>query len=335
MSRYTIRHEHLGPWPVVAMIDTVSGTSVRLARRGATLLEYLLPMAHRMHDLADGYAGAGDLEALSGSHFAVMCPFANRVADARYRFDGKAHDLKPGADADERRILHGFVRAAEFEVLSVDADGAGACVRMGTQAIRPDAFPGYPFALDLEVAFTLHAGGLDLVATMRNVGDVPAPCFFGWHPYLRLREDGIDELELKLPARRAIVTDEALVPRPGEAAFEPLDARPELDFRDWRRLDGCVLDNGFADPEADADGRIRSHLRDPASGLAVSLWQASGVTQVYTGDTLTGGARRRAVALEPMQAMTDAFNRPDCRDAITLDAGAEREFRCGLEVHLP
>lgn len=335
MSRYTFRHEHLGPWPVVAMIDTDSGTAVRLARRGATLLEYLLPLADRMHNLADGYATADDLAAMKGARFATMCPFANRVADARYRFDGVAHDLKPGATGDNRRILHGFVQAVDFDLVSVDADNAGACVRMSTQAIRPDAWPGYPFALDLEVAFTLHPGGLDLVATMRNVGDTAAPCFFGWHPYLRLREDSVDELELKLPAQTAVVTDDALIPLPGNDAFKPLDACPELDFRDWQRIGARQLDNGFANTQADADGRIRSHLRDPASGLGVSMWQTSGVIQVYTGDTLEGAAVRRAVALEPMQAMTDAFNRPDCAGLVTLPAGEERAFHCGLEVHLP
>jgi aldose 1-epimerase len=335
MSRYTTRHEHLGPWPVVAMIDSANGTTVRIARRGATLLEYLVPLHGRLHDVADGYADADELETLQGARFAIMLPFANRVADARYRFAGKDHDLQPGVKEGGRGIMHGFVRPAEFDLMALDADAAGACVRLGCHAIRPGAYPGYPFALDLDVTFTLHAGGLDLEASIRNVGEAAAPCFFGWHPYLRLREDGIDELELRLPARQAIVTDDALIPLPGADAFKPLDACPERDFREWRRLDGSALDNGFADLAADADGRIRSHLRDPDSGLAVSVWQASGVIQAYTADTQPGSAMRRSVAVEPMQAMTDAFNRPDCADAITLEAGAERRFRCGLEIHLP
>src|SRR5699024_11926993 len=104
------------------------------------------------------------------------------------------------------------------------------------------------------------------------VGDADAPCLCGWHPYLRLREDGIDNLEIKLPARQTIMVDDALIPLPGDDAFESLDSRPELDFRDWQRLGDRILDNGFADLQADDDGRIRSHLRDPASGLGVSMW---------------------------------------------------------------
>lgn len=128
MSRYAIRHEHLGSWPVVAMIDTVTGTTVRVARCGATVLEYLVPVRERLRNVIDGYATTGGMDTLAGSRFAVMCPFANRVADARYDFDGVSHDLAPGVTGAARRILHGFLRAADFELVSTDTDSAGACV---------------------------------------------------------------------------------------------------------------------------------------------------------------------------------------------------------------
>jgi aldose 1-epimerase len=335
MSRYAIRHEHLGPWPVIALTDSESGMSVRLARRGATLLDFHVPLGNRLRNIADGYDDADALEALDAARFAVMAPFANRIADARYRFDGKEYDLQPGVGGDARGILHGFVRDAEFDLLSVDADDDGACVRFGHGGLRPGAHPGYPIALDLEVLFTLHAGGLDLEARMRNAGEQAAPCFFGWHPYLRLREDGIDDCELQLPARQVIRTDDKLIPLPGTQALQALDAAPQFDFRHPRRIGGCVMDTGFADPQADADARIRTRLRDPGSGLVVNVWQQSGITLAFTGDTLAGTAARRSIALEPMEAMTNAFNRDDCTAAITLDAGAERRFHCGLEVTLP
>ncbi len=335
MSRYALRHEHLGSWPVVAMIDTVTGTAVRVARRGATVLEYLVPVHERLRNVVDGYATTGGMDTLAGSRFAVMCPFANRVADARYTFDGTSHDLAPDASGKARRILHGFLRDADFELVSMDTDAVGASVRLRSGAIRPSAFAGYPFAVDLEVTFTLNPAGLELEAVMHNVGDGPAPCFFGWHPYLRPGSDGIGELEMKLPAQRAIVTDDALIPLPGPDALAALDTTPGHDFRDWRRIGDTVLDNGFAHLQADDDGRIRSHLRDPESGLHMAVWQESGVIQVFTGDTLDANAARRAVAIEPMQTMTNAFNRADCADTVTLAAGASRTFRCGLDVHAP
>jgi len=36
-----------------------------------------------------------------------------------------------------------------------------------------------------------------------------------------------------------------------------------------------------------------------------------------------------------MECMADAFNRAEWQDAIRLAPGAERRFRCGVEVLLP
>jgi aldose 1-epimerase len=166
---------------------------------------------------------------------------------------------------------------------------------------------------------------------MHNVGVQAAPCFFGWHPYFRLRDDGIDACHLRLPARQVVCTNAKLIPLPGDDAFEPVAGHPSLDFRQPRAIGASMLDNGYADLQADADGRIRSHLRDPGSGLGIAMWQDSGVIGAFTGDSLAQGARR-GIAVEPMQALTDAFNRADCVDAITLAPGAERIFRCGIEV---
>jgi aldose 1-epimerase len=72
-------------------------------------------------------------------------------------------------------------------------------------------------------------------------------------------------------------------------------------------------------------------LRDPASGLRISMWQERGVVLVFTADTVSRDVRR-AVAMEPMESMSNAFNRTDCADAIRLEPGAERVFRCGVEI---
>lgn len=54
----------------------------------------------------------------------------------------------------------------------------------------------------------------------------------------------------------------------------------------------------------------------------------------FTADTVTRDVRG-SIALEPMESWSDAFNRPDCAAAIRLEPGAERIFRCGVEIELP
>ena len=95
-----------------------------------------------------------------------------------------------------------------------------------------------------------------------------------------------------------------------------------------------MLDNGYAGLSADRDGRIRTRLGDPSSPFSLGVWQERGVMHAFTGDTLGRGARS-AIALEPMECMADAFNRPDCASAIRLEPGAERVFQCGVECPPP
>ncbi|HET7359930.1 MAG TPA: aldose epimerase [Rhodanobacteraceae bacterium] len=334
MPRFAVRHEHVGPWPALSLVDTVTGGTATIAHRGARVLHLRVPLADGLYDVADGYADVDTLTALKSARFAVMLPFANRIADGRYRFDGEDFDLQPGVEGSARGIRHGFVLDTAFDVAATGTGDDGASVRF-EHVLRPDMHPGYPFALDLAVTYTLHAGGLDLDVRMRNTGTRKAPCFFGWHPYLRLRDDGVDALELQLPATQRVRTDADLIPLPGAAAYADLEAWPGFDFRRPRPIGHNVLDTAFAGLAADSDGRIRSHLRDPDSGLAVAMWQERGVALAFSGDTLAADARRRSLALEPMEALTNAFNRDDCVEAITLAPGAERHFRCGLEIHLP
>jgi aldose 1-epimerase len=68
--------------------------------------------------------------------------------------------------------------------------------------------------------------------------------------------------------------------------------------------------------------------------LTIAVWQPSGVMLAFTADTVTRDIRR-SVALEPMESWSDAFNRPDCADAIRLEPGAERRFTCGVEIESP
>jgi aldose 1-epimerase len=327
MDRYTAKRSMLGNQPIVALADG-TGHRARIACHGAALLDLHVPRGGSTFDIAWGYRDAAEIDARKGSHFAILAPFGGRIGDARYRFDGCEYDLEPGVEGSAREFRHGFVRGVDFEIAQLRADDTAARCTLATSAIRPR--PGYPFSIDLAVTFTLAAAGLTLEARMHNVGDRPAPCFFGWHAYFRAGDGMADDWMLEIPARTTIRTDRRLIALPGDAAYVSLDDAPALDFREPRGIAGAVLDNGYTDLARDDDGRIRTRLTDPADAFSVTVWQERGVMHAFTGDTLGAGARS-AVALEPMEFMADGFNRPECADGIRLEAGAERIYRCGVE----
>lgn len=334
MAAFSIDNAKRGAHDIVILQDSERKRCVRLARRGATLIALEQTINGTVRSLADGYRDSGELDTRPSSRFAVMCPFANRIDDARYRFDGQSHDLQPGVEGAQRASRHGFVRGVDFDIAAQQTDANSASATFTTAVIRPGAFPGYPFAIDLSITYTLDADGLSLQVSMRNVGDTAAPCFFGWHPYFRAGETAVDTWELQIPAKTLVRTTADYIPLPGADAFQSLDAAPpEWDFRTARPIGGTHIDNAYVDLVHDADGRIRTHLRDPASGVRISMWQERGIVLVFTADTITRDVRR-SVALEPMESMSNAFNRPDCAAAIRLEPGEERVFRCGVEISL-
>ncbi|WP_430392149.1 aldose 1-epimerase [Dyella sp. 20L07] len=331
MTQYLAERGRLGDHGIVVLTDPVRGRRLRIAQRGATLLSFDVPAHDGSWDIADGYRDAGELDTRPSSRFAIMVPFANRIDDARYVFDGEPHDLQPGVEGASRAARHGFVRGVTFDIAELSADAQAARVTFTTQAIRPGVHAGYPYAIDLAVTYVLAADGLTLEATMRNVGKQAAPCFFGWHPYFRLGDNPIDAWELQIPAATVVRTNAEFIPLHGNAAHVPMAQEPALDFRQAQPIGARELNHAFTDLQPDADGRARTRLRNPDNGLSIAMWQRSGVMLAFTADTVTRDVRR-SVALEPMESWADAFNRPDCAADIRLEAGAERHFVCGVEI---
>ena len=330
MSRFTIARSRLGEQELVLLVDRDAEREIRIALRGATVLSIATEKRGKMHDIADGFRNEKELVKHTGSRFAIMTPFANRVDDARYTFEGTAYDLQPGAVGADRASRHGFLRGATFHLDREKADDTHAAVTLSAK-IRPDDQPGYPFALDVSVTFTLDNDGLTLKAETHNVGKHDAPTFFGWHPYFRLSDNPIETWELQVPADTVIAAREDFIPLAGTRAWTSLDkADPRIDFRSPRTIGDVELNHTFADLQLDADGRARTRLRDPATGESIAVWQTKGVMLAFTSDTAERDARK-SVALEPMECIPDAFNRDDCAPLIRLPPGEKKTFLCGVE----
>lgn len=326
---FRVRKVQLAGMAAVELRDERSGAYAVFACRGATLLDWRVPDGGELVALTDGYQSADELASQNGVRNGIMAPFPNRIAGGRYRFDGRDHDLLPGVPAAERLIYHGFLRELDLTIANVQEAAAGASV-LFTGTIRPAAFPGYPFSLKLNVRVSFTARGLALGVTATNVGEHAAPYAAGWHPYFRLGDAPIERLELTVPATRCVLTDAKLLPLEGDDAFVPVEAAPVPDFRRPRTIGDAVLDGCYANAAPDADGLIRSRLRDPATGRTLTIWQRGGLTHLFTGDTLAREPRR-SIAIEPVEAMTNAFNRPECARDLRLPAGATTSFTCGVE----
>ena len=335
MNEWTIERFAWQGEDALAVVGEGGTVRAAFALLGATLLSWRVRQDGDLLELTDGYRDPAELRAQSGVRNGVLAPFPNRIADARYSFGGQDHDLLPGVRGD-RTIYHGFARAVRFAVADATPAADHARLVLRSNEIRPGRFDGYPFALDLTVAYTVEKDQITLEIHTTNAGDTPAPHAAGWHPYFRLGDHirDIDELELRLPADTVIHTDRALIPAAGPDCRIDLNDLPEMDFRTGKPLGRRIIDACYADLRFGPGGRAHTALRDPDSGRELRIWQESGYTHIFTGDTLPRD-RRRSIAIEPVEALTNAFNRDECVPALTVAPGETRRFRCGARFIAP
>ncbi|GAB3864760.1 aldose 1-epimerase family protein [Nocardioides maradonensis] len=255
--------------------------------------------------LVDGF----DKSAMSsGGRGQVLVPWPNRIRDGRYTFAGTEQQL---ALTEQKRhnASHGLVRWAAWSPVEQTPDRVVLGYRLPAQT-------GYPWTLDLTIAYALDADGLTVTQSATNRSGGAAPYASGAHPYLRAGEGPVDDWELEIAAQSYLRTDpERLLPiSRGPIEEIMLDDDPDV-------IGGLVLNHAVTDLDRDTDGRAHVWLRsDRGAGPGVELWvdEHHRWLQLYTADDTS--TPRVSLAVEPMTAPPDAFNSGD--DLVVLEPGA-------------
>lgn len=276
----------------------------------------LRSLSFQGRELLDGY-GPGEIP--PAGHGQVLAPWPNRLEGGRYEFGGTSQQL-PINEVERANAIHGLVRWVNWRCRSLAPDR----VVLGL-SLHPQ--PGYSFALDLELDYSVGPSGLTVRLTATNAGDHHLPFGAGFHPYLTVGEIPIDRAILTLPAATTLPADDRGLPT-GERAGV---AGSGVDFRAPRVIGPARLDTCFTDLSRDPDSLARIRLRFGGGDRRVTLWmdEAFGFVMAYTGDTIADPARRRrSVAIEPMTCPPNAFVTGDA--LIRLDAGGSVSGRWGI-----
>ena len=233
-------------------------------------------------------------------------PWPNRVRDGRYSFGGREHQLAL-TEPKRYHASHGLARWAAWTLEEHTANSVSLVYRVMAQT-------GYPWAVDLHVLYDLGADGLTVTQTATNLSGEPAPYACGAHPYLCVGE-GIDHLELTVPAGTRTLTDDRLIP------VETVAVDDEHDFRTSRAIGTTAFNETYGDLSR-TDGVATATLRDPVAGHGVALWVDERIPWLllYSADDAPG-LERRSLAVEPMTAPVDAFN--SGTDLVTLAPAGE------------
>lgn len=298
---------------------SLTGASWRLVRGDQSAVVVQLGGALRDYavngrPLLDGFPAGS---AVTGGRGQLLVPWPNRVGGGRYSFGGR-HLQLPLTEVEKGNAIHGLLRWVLWQPLARGEDS----VVLGT-TLCPQ--PGYPFLLDVRVAYRLGPDGLTTAVQATNTGTGPAPYGVGQHPYLTVGTDLVDSAELTVPAGYLLRTDDRGLP----VGREPVDGTP-YDFRTARPIGDLRLDTAFTGLDRAPDGRATVRLAHPSGLRGVDLWLGEGTryVQVYTGDTLAEPERRRGVAVEAMSCPPDAFR--SGVDLTVLQPGATHVLRWGL-----
>ncbi|MGY1637137.1 aldose 1-epimerase family protein [Geodermatophilus sp. SYSU D00742] len=291
-----------GTWPATEPVEVeVAAGAARLAvdLRGGGLRA--LTVGDR--EVLDGYP-AGTVP--SGRRGGVLLPWPNRLRAGRWRWEGRDLQLDVAGPAGPS-AAHGLVSWQPWTVL----DRSAGAVTVGT-VVEPR--PGYPFRLAAALDYALSPDRLAVTLRVRNAGGQAAPFGAGLHPYLAVgaQEDGgVGDAELHLPARTELVVDEGGLPTGERRPFDGAVGR----------IAERALDTPLTDLDRDADGWARVRLAGPAGALELAVDRSWPWLQVFTGDSLPAGQRRRSVAVEPMTCPPNAL--ADGVDLVVLEPGAE------------
>jgi aldose 1-epimerase len=254
-----------------------------------------------------------------GAHGAPLIPWPNRLADGRYSFAGVDYQVAL-TEPERHNAIHGFMRWRPWSPV----ERSPQRIVMGARLLP---LAGYPFALELRIAYELSDAGLTVSTTATNIGERACPYGAGQHPYLSPGRGTIDACQIEMPAATRILTDEE---RKLPIGREPV-AGTGYDLRRRRLLGDQQLDEAFTDLARDEDGAATVVLSAP-DGARVELWvdQRYPFLELYTGDGLGAGRRRRGLGVEPMTCAPNAFQSGE--GLITLEPLESLTTRWGIRL---
>ena len=307
----------------VYTLDSGRGLVVRIMEYGGVVLSIHAPGREgRADNVTLGYRTLAEYLGDTVFAGALIGRYANRIALARFRLDGRDYSLGRN---DGPNHLHGGTRGFHRVVWHGEPlreDGvAGVLLRH----VSPAGHDGYPGTLTTSVRCTLsrdHALAFDYHATT----DEPTPVSLTQHSYFNLaggRAADAGGHQLTIRASRYLPVGAGLIPVGELRAVEgtPFDFRggaiiserlrnPDDQLKICRGFDHC-----FA---LDAGPGAAARLRDPASGRVLDIETTLPALQFFSSGALPAGGSdgpRRGVALEAQQ-FPDAPNQPGFPPAI-------------------
>ncbi|WP_339915824.1 aldose 1-epimerase [Yeosuana marina] len=111
---------------------------------------------------------------------AILFPFANRIKDGSYEFEGETYQF----EINENKLnnaLHGLVYNQTFDVINKEVTETSASVKLVYH--EKNQSNGFPFTYSIYLEYVFTKDTLDLNVSVKNTDSKTFPFTLGWHPY--------------------------------------------------------------------------------------------------------------------------------------------------------
>lgn len=272
---FTIKKIHHKNNKVIEILDSISGTKAKIQLSyGASLNELNIRNIKVITNLYP-------LDYKKTYPSSILFPFANRINDGQFNFNGSNYKLQ----CNEKQLnnaIHGLVYNKAFLVDELKKFENHAEIKLYYEELNPPT--GYPFKFRVELTYKLTNEFLSLKINVINLDDKKLPFTVGWHPYFKSVD--LDKSKIQFDCIKKIKCNKNNI----ALGFKPFNSKMPLSLRKRRFDDAFVLENPdvkFFTPEYD---------------LVLKSSEKESFLQLYTP------MNTNAIAIEPMTGVSDSFN---------------------------
>ncbi|GAA4237832.1 aldose 1-epimerase [Postechiella marina] len=231
-----------------------------------------------------GHAIIQDLSPLNYSDTyssSILFPFANRIKDGVYSFNGKTYQFEAN-QKEENNALHGLVYNKTFKIINKSADNNSASVTLEYNENKEAA--GFPYTYKIQLEYTLTRTNLDLKVSVKNTSLKIFPFTLGWHPYFT--SDDLKKSVIKMESTQKLIIGDRNI----TTGIEDITPLNTFNIED-KQLDDCwVLNTGNVS------------FNTPKYKLQIGSTGKKNFLQAYTPPRLN------TIAIEPTTGVSDSFN---------------------------
>ncbi len=306
-------------------------------------------------DVTLGWNTPGEYETLGFSMGTLIGRYGNRIADGKFKLDGKEYQLPINEDKAARHCnLHGGPEGWDKKVWQARPISRGPIQALELTYVSKDGEMGFPGTVTCKVTYRVlpnNTWTIDYEATT----DKPTVLNLTHHSYWNLAGESSGNVlgqELKIFADEYTQTTAGLIPTKNapvkDTGFDFTELRPIGAKADWMKaekslapMDNWYDHNFFLRGE---NGKLKpaALMRDPVSGRTLEVWTTEPCMQMYGAQNMTDAVPAKAagkklcqyagVALETQHA-PDSPNHPEFPSTVLRPGETFRsrtEYRFGV-----